>query len=144
VKHLASYADPMSWTRKETDPERVSRTQALRSKAHVRLFTPGNPSRCSLRIRAVPAGLANLPAHERAQLARFAAPGLGAMMGYKGSGLELTYVAILGKAIEVIGQLTKNPTLRDVIDLLADQDESLLAELGHLDPKRFKKLVDHL
>jgi len=38
----------------------------------------------------------------------------------------------------------ENPTLRDVIDLLADQDESLLAELGHLDPKHFKKLVDHL
>ena len=48
-----------------------------------------------------------------------------------------------GKAIEIIAQLsTEEPSLPDVINLLADQDESLLAEIGHFDPKHMKKLVD--
>jgi Cdc6-like AAA superfamily ATPase len=143
---LAAYADPRRWDAAEADPQRAQRFRALRAKVHVRLFTPGNPEGCSLRIRAVPAGLAGLPAHARAQLAGFSAQALGSMAGYKGTQAEQQQLAILGKAIEVVGQLSRNeePSLRDVIDILADQDESLIAEIGHLDVKLMKKLVNNL
>jgi hypothetical protein len=143
---LAVYADPAAQQRLEVDNMRARRRRELFEQAHVRLFTPGNPMGRSLRIRAVPEGLEALPPHERAQIAQFAAQGLGAMMGYKGTGAELTYLAILSKAIEVLGQLrgTGEVQLRQLIDLLAEEDESLVAEIGHLDPKLFKKLVTHL
>jgi Cdc6-like AAA superfamily ATPase len=143
---LAVYADPRCWDAAEADPQRAQRFRALRAKVDVRLFTPGNPEGCSLRIRAVPPGLADLPAHARAQLAGFSAQALGSMVGYRGTPAEQQQLAILGKAIEVVGQLSRNedPSLRDVIDLLADQDESLIAEIGHLDVKLMKKLVNNL
>jgi energy-coupling factor transporter ATP-binding protein EcfA2 len=142
---LASYADPAAWERPEADPQRIRLRQQLRARLHVRLFTPGNPDGLALKIRAVPAGLADLPPQERSHLARFAAQGLGTMMGYKGTAADQTNVAILGKAIEVIGQLSRQePGLRELIDLLADEDPSLIAELGHLDLKHCKKVVTHL
>lgn len=143
---LATYADAQMWSTQDPDADRQRRKQELQAQAHVRLFTPGNPNGRPLRIRAVPDGLAALPPHERAQIAQFAAQGLGAMMGYKGTGTELTHLAILAKSIEVLGQLSEKQevTLRKLIELLAEEDESLIAEIGHLDPKLFKKLVTHL
>ncbi|HKP59556.1 MAG TPA: DUF87 domain-containing protein, partial [Polyangiales bacterium] len=139
---LAIYADPRSWDRSDPDPQRVQRLQALRSRLDMRMYTPGNPLGRSLRIRAVPPGLARLPAHERAQLAGYAAQALLSMAGPK---TDSTQLAILAKAIEVIAQLSADePSLPDVISLMHDQDESLLAEIGHLDPKHMKKLVDKL
>jgi energy-coupling factor transporter ATP-binding protein EcfA2 len=142
---LASYADPLAWERPEADPQREKLRKQLRARLHVRLFTPGNPDGLALNIRAVPAGLAELPQQERSHLARFAAQGLGSMMGYRGTAADQTHVAILGKAIEVIGQLGgRDAGLRELIDLLADEDPSLIAELGHLDLKHCKKVVTHL
>jgi hypothetical protein len=139
---LATYADPQCWETSDPDPERVQRMRALRTRLDVRTYTPGNPLGSSLRIRAVPAGLARLAAHERAQLAGFSAQALLSMTGNK---VEPAQLAILGKAIGVIAGLSaEEPQLRDVINLIADQDESLLAEIGHLDPKHMKRLVDKL
>jgi hypothetical protein len=139
---LAAYADPQCWGGSDPDPQRVQRLKSLRSRLDVRTFTPGNPLGRSLRLRAVPAGLARQPAHERAQLAGFSAQALLSMTGSK---TEPAQLAILGKAIEVIASLIpEEPSLRDVINLVADQDESLLAEIGHLDPRHMRKLVDKL
>jgi hypothetical protein len=45
----------------------------------------------------------------------------------------------------VLGMATKREVgLRDVIALIAEQDETLVAELGHLDPSFMKGLVDDL
>ncbi len=143
---LCTYADPECWHRRDADPKRLKRKRELRERLDVRVYTPGKQGGRSLRIRAVPNGLAELPKQDRSHLARFAAQGLGAMMGFKGSGADLTYLGILGKAIEVIGEISaqKDIGLREVIDLIADEDESFLAELGHLDPKHCKKLIQHL
>ncbi len=143
---LAVYADPELRGMPDADAERARRKRALFEQAHVRLFTPGNPAGQSLRIRAVPAGLSALPPHERAQICQFAAQGLGAMMGYKGTGTELTHLAILAKAIDVLAQLNadREVGLREIIELLAEEDESLIAELGRLDPKLFGRLVTNL
>jgi hypothetical protein len=142
---IALYADPAWWTQPLADPAQARRRDALREKVHVRMFTPGNPEGRSLGIRAMPDGLADLAAHDRSQLARFASQGLGAMMGYKGRGTEQTRLAILTKAIEVLGMASKRELgLRDVIGLIADQDESLIAELGHLEPTFMRGLVNDL
>jgi DNA helicase HerA-like ATPase len=139
---LATYADPTCWGSSDPDPKRAERMRALQSRLDVRTYTPGNPLGRSLRIRAVPDGLTSMPAHERAQVASFSAQALLSMSGGKAEPAQL---AILGKAIEVIASLAEvEPSLRDVINLVADQDESLLAEIGHLDPKHMKKLVDKL
>jgi Type IV secretion-system coupling protein DNA-binding domain len=142
---LASYADPQWWAAADEKPERNQRKRALAELAHVRLFTPGNPLGRSLGIRAVPEGLGTLPAHERAQLARFAAQGLGAMMGYGAKPTDQTYVGILTKAIEVLCQSSgRELGLKDITNLIAEEDESLIAELGHLEPRHLRKVVDHL
>ncbi len=142
---IALYADPDWWTAAPADANQARRKAELLEKIHVRMFTPGNPEGRSLGIRAMPEGLASLPAHDRSQLARFASQGLGAMMGYKGKGTEQTRLAILTKAIEVLGMVSKRELgLRDVIALIAEQDESLVAELGHLDPAFMKGLVNDL
>jgi hypothetical protein len=139
---LAAYADAYCWSGADPDAQRVQRMNALRARLDIRTFTPGNPLGCSLRLRAVPADLARQPAHERAQLASFSAQALLSMAANK---TEPAQLAILGKAIEVTAGLASGePTLRDVISLVADQDESLLAEIGHLDPKHMRKLVDKL
>lgn len=143
---LAVYADQERWRGSDPDPERARRKSELKERAHVRLFTPGNPRGRSLRIRAVPEGLDALPPHERGQLARFTAQGLGAMMGYRGRGTEQTCLAILAKSIEVLGQISGRSDLglKDIVELLAEEDATLVAELGRLEPKHLKRLVDHL
>lgn len=143
---LAAFADPHCWEQVDPDPQREKLKRALRDRLHVRLYTPGNAHGMSLGIRAVPPGLGALPPQERSQLARFAAQGLGTMMGYKNTNVDQAYVAILAKTIEVIGQLSRDTDigLRDLIGLLADEDPSLVNELGHLDLKLCKKVVNHL
>jgi GTPase SAR1 family protein len=143
---LAMYADPDVRGQQVGDPGRERRRRALLEKVDVRVFTPGNPDGRALRIRAIPDGLDQLPPLERTQIARFAAQSLGAMMSYRGSAGENTNLAILGKAIEVVGQMSRkrDVQLKDVIGLLAEEDESLIAEIGHLEPKLFKRLVRDL
>jgi Helicase HerA, central domain/AAA ATPase domain len=139
---LATYADPTCWGGSDPDPKRAERMRALHSRLEVRVYTPGNPLGRSLRIRTVPDGLMSMPAHERAQVASFSAQALLSMSGTRADQQQL---AILGKAIEVIASLTQGePHLGDVINLIADQDESLLAEIGHLDPRHMRRLVDKL
>jgi hypothetical protein len=143
---LSTFADSQCWERSDPDPERLERKQRLREKLDVRLFTPGNPNGLALGIRAVPSGLAVLPPQERSHLARFAAQGLGSMMGYNSKPADQAYVAILAKAIEVVGQLapTKELGLRELIDLIADEDPSLIAELGHIDLRLCRRVVTNL
>jgi hypothetical protein len=143
---LAAFADPQCWDHVDPDPEREKLKRTLRERLHVRLFTPGNSSGRALGIRAVPPGLNLLPPQERSQLARFAAQGLGTMMGYKTTNVDQAYVAVLAKTIEVIGQLSRESDigLRDMIGLLADEDPSLVNELGYLDLKVCRRVVNHL
>ena len=143
---LTTFADSQCWERSDPDPRRIERKQRLHEKLDVRLFTPGNPNGLALGIRAVPSGLADLPPQERSHLARFAAQGLGSMMGYNNRQSDQAHVAILAKAIEVVGQLGPNKELglRELIDLLADEDPSLIAELGHIDLRLCKKVVTNL
>jgi Helicase HerA, central domain len=143
---LATFADPQCWERLDPDARRAKRKRELFDRLHVRLYTPGHAEGPSLSIRAVPPGLAELPQPERSHLARFAAQGLGSMMGMHSTHADLALLAILAKTIEVIGQLSsrRDLGLRDLIELLANEDESLIAELGRLDLKLCKKLINAL
>lgn len=144
---LAVYAADEAWSRPVGDPERAARRAALRERLHVDVFTPGSPSGRPLALPLVPAGIGQLAAHERAQLAGWAASALGAMMGLKPSSLaDNGQRVILQKTIEVLSMARpeKAPTLAELIEVLDRQDPDVVAAVGRLDPKHFTKLVEHL
>jgi Helicase HerA, central domain len=143
---LAAYMDPRARATEEPDPARARRRAELFAQLHVRLFTPGDPDGRPLQIRTIPSGLDALPPTERTQIAEYAARGLATMMGFSGRATDNAKVAILTKAIEIVGQSVagRPAKLEDVISLIYEEDESLLAAIGHLDPKYFPKLLTDL
>lgn len=143
---LCRYASESFWSEVETDPARAERKRRLRERLHVQVFTPGEHRGRPLALPIVPAGLADLDVAERMAMTSSAAAGLGSMMKYKGSHQDSTRQAILAKAIEVLAQLGGKQELgiKDLVDLIADEDPALVDAIGKLDTKHFKALVEHL
>ena len=144
---LAIYGAEEHWERPLADPVQDAKRHELRERLHVDVFTPGSPSGRPLTIPLVPPGIGTLAAHERAQLASWAAGGLGAMMGLKpASGTDSQQRVILQKTIEVLSQVrpASPPTLDELIEVLHQQDADVVAAIGRLDPKHFAKLVERL
>lgn len=143
---LASYGDPAFWRALPDDPAQRARKTALRDRVDVCVFTPGEPKGRGLRLPVVPAGLDQLPAHDRGMIARHAASALGAMIGYGRSQNDQARLGILGKAIELLGQ---NPAAASLgipalVSLLDNEDPGLVASIGRLDPRHFRALVESL
>ena len=144
---LATYADEGFWKQTAGSPAADARKAALRDRLDVALYTPGEPAGRSLALPLIPTGLKEAPAHERPNIARHAASALGAMMNYKNSQRDKTYLAILGRAILLLGEMKPHPeelALNDLIEFIADEDPNLVNAVGHLDPRHFQKLVEHL
>ncbi len=142
---LARYADPDAWAEAEPDPARAARRAALRARLDVALYTPGSASGRPLAIPVVP-DLADLPKADQEQLAGYAAAALAGMMGYKDKPGDAKLV-ILQKAVEVAGRAAtpgRPVTARGLQELVAEMDESLLAETAGFDAKHFKKLGEDL
>ena len=78
---LARYADESWWNDSSAAAADRDRKRELRKRLDIALFTPGNSQGRPLRLPLIPA-LADLKPQEREPLARYAAEGLGAMMGY--------------------------------------------------------------
>jgi len=125
---LARYASAAWWSDPEAgDPDRRA---ALRARIDVDLFTPGNPHGRPLRLPVIPM-LADATTAERDQLARFAAAGLAAMMGYGTGTTHRHKQSVLQCAIQL------HADEREVtIDLLRDTinrpDPELLTRVGPL------------
>jgi hypothetical protein len=143
---LCGYADPEFWQADTGDATRDARKRALRERVEVSVFTPGEPRGRSLGLPIVPSGLAELPAHERGIAAQAAASALGAMMGYGKSQSDRARLGILGKAIELVGQVPglAMPGIPQLVSLLDDADPDLVNAVGKLDPKHFRSLVENL
>ena len=125
---LARYASD-AWWRDPEHPERTRKVE-LRSRIDVALYTPGNSAGRPLRLPLVPP-LVDANAQERDQLAKFAASGLAAMMGYGSGSTHQHKQSVLQCAIQL------HATERDVtLDLLLDTinrpDPDLLATVGAL------------
>src|SRR6185436_12783541 len=125
---LARYASDAWWSDSgAADAERRAR---LRARIAVDLFTPGSPHGRPLRLPVIPA-LADATTAERDQLARFAAAGLAAMMGYGTGTTHRHKQSVLQCAIQL------QPDAREVtIELLRDTinrpDPELLTRVGPL------------
>ena len=142
---LARYADPDAWAEPEPDAARAARRAALRARLDIALYTPGSASGRPLAIPVVP-DLAGLPKADQEQLAGYAAAALAGMMGYKDKPGDAKLV-ILQKAVEVAGRAAtpgRPVTARGLQELVAEMDESLLAETAGFDAKHFKKLGEDL
>ncbi|MDB5306938.1 MAG: putative ATPase [Gemmataceae bacterium] len=141
---LARYADPDAWTDPEPDPDRAARRARLRAAVDVALFTPGAADGRPLAIPVVPPDLAALPAADREQLARYAAAGLGLMMGYKGKAPD-PKVVILQKAIELLAAAPGRPvTVRGLQELVRDRDDALTAAFEGYEDRHYRKLGEDL
>ncbi len=143
---LCRYGSEQFWNECEADESRAERKRALRERVKVQIFTPGEHRGRPLSLPIIPPGLSELETTERIAMAASAAAGLGSMMGYRSSQQDSARQAILTKAIEVLGQLSGKaaPELPSLIDLIADEDPTLVDAIGKLDTKHFKALVDHL
>ena len=128
------------------DGDLAERAARLRSTVEVALYTPRRPDGRPLSIAAVPAGLGALPSHEREQAAKFAAAALAGMMNYGESKGDQSCLAILIRAIDLLG---REPTqaaisIKLLIDFIAEKDPALVNAVGHLDIKLFDRLVQDL
>lgn len=124
----------------------AGRRAELRSRLDIRLYTPGEPAGRPLAIPVIPPGLNEMPAHERTKVTRYAASALAAMMNYRQGVAERARLGILSKAIDVlaVNRPDQPVTLDELIELIDDQDATLVAAIGRLDTKHFSKLVDDL
>jgi hypothetical protein len=143
---LCAYARDELWSKELDQPEHERRRRQLADQLDVQVFTPGDPNGRPLSIPVIPPGLAELPAHEQAKVARYAASALGGMMNYRETGTDQTRLGILGKAMELLGQTAPDGavTLAHIIELLHQQDHGLVNAIGRLDTKHFSKLIDNL
>jgi hypothetical protein len=142
---LCRYADPSAWEAPLPEPQQAARRQRLRERLDVAVFTPGEPSGRPLIIPVVPEGMDQLPTLEREQLAGYAAAALGGMIGYKAKGPDQSRLAILRKAIEVLGALPGAPvTLPKLRQLVEVRDDALLSAVGGFEDRLYKKLAEEL
>jgi hypothetical protein len=108
----------------------------------VDLYTPGDSNGRPLRIPVIPEGMAEMTSQERDQVAKIAAGGLAAMIGYGKGESQKRREAILKKAIELHADSAR-ATLRDLQDTIARPDPELLAQVGNL-TRHFSKVAEDL
>lgn len=151
---LCRYADPAAWEESSSaaDPDQTTRAQRraqLRERLDVQVFTPGSGPLGRgrpLAISLLPRGAGALPGTEREAVARQAAFALGAMMGYRTTGVDGARLAMLGKAVATLAEVepAREPDLDRLIDFIAAEDETLVNAIGHFEPKHFKRLKQDL
>jgi DNA helicase HerA-like ATPase len=127
---LARYASEAWWNDASAAPAERERKAALRKRIDIELFTPGNSQGRPLRLPLVPA-LAEVKSHEREQLARYAADGLGAMMGYGKNQTHRHKTSILQCAI-MVHDNERDITLDLLRDTIGRPDPELLNAVGAL------------
>jgi DNA helicase HerA-like ATPase/energy-coupling factor transporter ATP-binding protein EcfA2 len=125
---LARYASEAWWADPEA-PDRERRA-ALRQRITVDLFTPGNSQGRPLRLPVIPM-LADASTQERDQLAKFAAAGLAAMMGYGTGTTHRHKLSVLQCAIELHSE-EREVTIDLLRDTINRPDPELLTRVGPL------------
>src|SRR5690606_36004556 len=141
---LCSYGRREWWSSPGRTPEETARKQALAERVKVLVYTPGEPLGHDLPLPFLPSGLKELPTHERLAACRQAADAIASMIGYRSSPTDQAHVSILLKAIEVLGEVSSGPIqLRQLIELIHEQDAARVHAIGHLNPRHFDRLVDN-
>jgi DNA helicase HerA-like ATPase len=138
---LARYASEAWWSDGSAPEAERARKLALRKRIDVALFTPGNSHGRPLRLPLVPS-LAEVKSQEREQLARYAADGLGAMMGYGKSQTHRAKTSVLQCAIMLHGD-ERDITLDLLRETIGRPDPELLNAVGALQ-RHFASLSEDL
>jgi DNA helicase HerA-like ATPase len=125
---LARYASAAWWT--DTGAADAERRAALRARIAIDLFTPGNPHGRPLRLPVLPT-LADATTQERDQLAKFAAAGLAAMMGYGTGTTHRHKQSVLQCAIQLHAD-EREVTIDVLHDTIERPDPELLTRVGPL------------
>jgi Type IV secretion-system coupling protein DNA-binding domain len=136
---LAGYAKP-DWWQHTANPERARR---LAERIDVRLFTPGAHRGRPLSLAVVPA-LAQVPEAERERMVQHAAQALAAMMRLGDSTAGAARRTILTQAIAVLAGRKTAGGLAELIALVEDRDDELVARVQRYDERMFKRLVQDL
>jgi DNA helicase HerA-like ATPase len=125
---LARYANPAWWS----DPSAADRERraALRARIAVDLFTPGSSQGRPLRLPVIPM-LADASSQERDQLAKFAAAGLAAMMGYGTGTTHRHKQSVLQCAIQLHAE-EREVTIDLLRETITRPDPELLTRVGPL------------
>ncbi|MGN6106416.1 MAG: ATP-binding protein, partial [Kofleriaceae bacterium] len=125
---LARYASDAWW--RDPDSGDPARKAALRARIDVSLFTPGNAQGRPLRLPLIPR-LSDATTQETEQLAKFAAGGIAAMMGYGTSSTHQHKQSILQRAIQL--HVEEREVTIDVLrETINQPDPELLVSVGPL------------
>ena len=136
---LARYASDAWWT--DASAPDAKRRTALRERIDVALFTPGNAQGRPLRLPLIPP-LDEASAHDREQLAKFAAAGLASMMGYGNSATHRHKLSVLQCAIQLhAGE--REVTVEVLSDTISRPDPELLQSVASLQ-RYFAPLAEDL
>jgi DNA helicase HerA-like ATPase/energy-coupling factor transporter ATP-binding protein EcfA2 len=138
---LARYVSEAWWSDPAAPPAERDRKLALRKRIEIALFTPGNAHGRPLRLPLVPS-LADVKPQDREQLARYAADGLGAMMGYGKTAAHRAKSSILQCAITLHGE-ERDITLDLLLETIDRPDPELLHLVGALQ-RHFAALSEDL
>lgn len=125
---MARYASAAWWTDAGADSR--ERRAGLRERIAVDLYTPGNPQGRPLRLPVIPM-LADATTQERDQLAKFAAAGLAAMMGYGTGTTHRHKLSVLQCAIQLHAE-DREVTIELLRDTINQPDPELLTRVGPL------------
>ncbi|HEX2691649.1 MAG TPA: helicase HerA-like domain-containing protein [Kofleriaceae bacterium] len=125
---LARYASAAWWS----DPGAADRARraALRARIAVDLYTPGSSQGRPLRLPVIPM-LADATSQERDQLAKFAAAGLAAMMGYGTGTTHRHKLSVLQCAIQLHAE-EREVTIDLLRETINRPDPELLTRVGPL------------
>ena len=141
---LASYADPDAWET-ELGAQDLALRERLRRTAHVRLMTPGCAVGDPVSPPILPDGLRELRADQREDQAHFAAATILGLTDARTGQRHSAFLAILKQAILTLAEQTSDELSLDaLIELIAQQDPTLFANLSRLDPSHARKLVEAL
>ncbi len=133
---LSSYANPDVWEEQAygREPQNKLR-QKLKDEIDVAVYTPGRISGRPISITLLPNGIADLPAHERQQLANVSAAALGDMLHLGNSATHQRQGGILTVGLRLLGETSaREVTLADLIALLEDDYTELVDETQRMDP----------
>ncbi len=136
---LGGYANP-DWWQRTADPKRA---RELAERIDVRLFTPGTRGGRPLSLPVIP-DLARVPDHERDRMVQYAAHALAAMMRFGTGAADTARLAILTQAIAVLAARPRPGGIVELIALVEDRDDELVARAGRYDDRLFKRLVQDL
>jgi GTPase SAR1 family protein len=125
---LARYASAAWWT--DATAEQPERRAALRDRIAIDLYTPGNSAGRPLRLPVIPL-LADATTQERDQLAKFAAAGLTAMMGYGTGTTHRHKQSVLQCAIQLHAE-DREVTIDLLRETINQPDPELLTRVGPL------------